>query len=314
MITPLELLIAFGFDVLIGDPRWLPHPVRIIGKAIEWGEAILRKLMPARIGGVLLAVTMVGATYFLTYYAVEFIRLRIGGITATIIIAYLASTTLALRGLVMAVGGVFKSKDIELARRRLSRIVGRDTASLDEEGIHRAAIETLAENTSDGIIAPLFYLAIGGVPLAMAYKAVNTLDSMVGYKNDRYIKFGWAPARIDDIANFIPARLTGALMVVAASFVRAAHATDALMTMLRDGGKHSSPNSGIPEAAMAGALGVVLGGPSVYGGVLVEKPRIGEGGGLHYKETRCRAMAITTVTALGGLALAATALQLRLLL
>ena len=137
---------------------------------------------------------------------------------------------------------------------------------------------------------------------------------MIGYKNERYIKFGWASARIDDIANFIPARLTGLMMVVAASFVRAAQTSNALRIMLRDGGKHSSPNSGIPEAAMAGALGVVLGGPSMYSGVLVEKPRIGVGGSAHYKETRCRAMAITTVTALCGLALAATALQLRLLL
>ena len=176
MITPLELLIAFCIDALIGDPRWLPHPVRIIGKGIEWAEALLRRLLPARIGGLLLAVIIVGATYAVTYYVVEIIRLRIGGITASIIIAYLASTTLALRGLVMAVGGVFKSKDIDLARQRLSRIVGRDTHSLDEEGVHRAAIETLAENTSDGIIAPLFFLAIGGVPLAMAYKAINTLD------------------------------------------------------------------------------------------------------------------------------------------
>ena len=314
MITPVEFLMAFGLDILIGDPRWLPHPVRIIGRCIEWGETILRKLMPARVGGVLLTILIVGATYAAAFYIVWLVRHHIGGIVGSIIIAILASATLALRGLVMAVGGVFRSPNIDEARRRLSMIVGRDTQALDEEGIHRAAIETLAENTSDGVIAPLFFLAIGGVPLAMAYKAVNTLDSMVGYKNERYLKFGWASARLDDIANYLPARLTGILMVIAASFVRSANATRALATMFRDGQKHSSPNSGIPEAAMAGALGVVLGGPSRYGGVLVDKPEIGAGGGTHYKEMRCRAMAVTAVTALCALVLAAVVAQIRMLI
>ena len=164
-------------------------------------------------------------------------------------------------------------------------IVGRDTQHLSEEGVLRATVETVAENLSDGIIAPLFYLAVGGLPFAMTYKAVNTLDSMVGYKNDRYLLFGRASARLDDIANFIPARITGLLVVIAVFLLTLAgkagrpaiNARRALTVMLRDGRKHSSPNSGFPEAAVAGGLGVILGGPSTYGGIVIEKPYIGEG-------------------------------------
>jgi adenosylcobinamide-phosphate synthase len=165
--------------------------------------------------------------------------------------------------------------DLVEARRYLSNIVGRDTAELDEAEVWRATVETVAENTSDGVIAPLFYLCIGGPVLAIAYKAVNTLDSMVGYRNERYKSLGWASARCDDLANFMPARLTGLLMVAAAPLFGFPPG-NAWRIMCRDGRNHSSPNSGIPEAAVAGALGVRLGGASIYSGKRVEKPTIGD--------------------------------------
>ncbi len=164
-------------------------------------------------------------------------------------------------------------------------IVGRDTAELDEQGITRAVVETVAENTSDGVIAPLFYLALGGPALALAYKAVNTLDSMVGYKNTAYKNFGWAAAKLDDLANFIPARISAVLLSLAAWCLPGASGMNAFRISLRDGRKHASPNSGYPEAAVAGALGLRLGGPSVYGGVVLDKPFIGDEHGAFDKKS-----------------------------
>ncbi|HET6418578.1 MAG TPA: adenosylcobinamide-phosphate synthase CbiB, partial [Geobacteraceae bacterium] len=192
--------------------------------------------------------------------------------------AWLAYTCLALRSLhreSKLVADRLAAADLEGARRYLSRIVGRDTEHLDEPEIWRALVETVAENSSDGVIAPLFYLMLGGPALGLAYKAVNTLDSMVGYKNERYLHLGWASARFDDLANWLPARITGILMVVAAPLAGLS-GRNALRIVFRDGGKHSSPNSGIPEAAAAGALGVRLGGANRYFGVIVEKPTIGD--------------------------------------
>jgi adenosylcobinamide-phosphate synthase len=226
-------------------------------------------------------------------------------------------------------------------------IVGRDTESLDRKGILRATIETLSENSSDGIIAPMFYFAIGGLPLAMTYKAINTLDSMVGYKNERYLNFGWASARLDDIANFLPARITGSIVVIASFMVGALqsvvqnssrwfrmiydaqpllHAAknssdfhrvsgmEALRIMIRDGSRHVSPNSGIPEAAMAGALGVKLGGPSSYGGMVSEKPFIGDersSSEEFYLDASEMALTITKVTSVLGLFAALLVLYVR---
>lgn len=312
MITSIEILLAFTLDLMIGDPRWLPHPVQVIGKCIEWAEIVLRKLIPARLGGIILAVIIVTATYSVTYLITAAIRNYIGGTAGSFVIIFLSSTTLALRGLIVSVLGVFRSTSLDEARQKLSMIVGRDTQSLDEDGVYRASIETLAENTSDGVIAPLFYLAIGGLPLAMAYKAINTLDSMVGYKNEKYIEFGWASARLDDAANYIPARLTGMLMVLASFFVGKASAIGAMGIMTRDGRKHSSPNSGIPEAAMAGALGIVLGGPSTYGGVVMDKPAIGDGGSTRYKSARAGAIKITALAGFGGLGISALLAYMRI--
>ncbi len=319
MITPLELLLAFALDALVGDPRWLPHPVRIIGRGIEKAEALLRERLDGRAGGAVLVVITVGASAFIAYLILRALRLpsspRAAVLLSTGAVVYLVSTTLALRGLLTSVRGVFKSSSLDEARGRLGLIVGRDTGGLDREAVRRAAIESLSENASDGVIAPLFYLALGGLPLAVAYKAVNTLDSMVGYRNERYREFGRAAARLDDVMNYLPARLTGLLMAASALVVAGrGSAVRSLRVMLRDGKNHASPNSGIPEAAMAGALGMRLGGPSTYGGEAVEKPFIGDETSPDAKAAYRRAMGITIVSSTLALVLAALALYARALI
>jgi len=292
-LQPLVLILAFMLDLAIGDPKWLPHPVRIIGKSIAKTETILRtedrrQRTEDRLKGVFLVILIVSSTFGLTWLIVYILSLLSTrySLLVTIILVYLTSTTIAVRELIDSARIVIesvKNKDIESAKNNLAMIVGRDTGNLSEKGILKATIETLSENLSDGVIAPLFYLAIGGLPLAMAYKAVNTLDSMVGYKNDKYKDFGWAAARLDDIANYIPARISGVLIVISIFFItifkcpsRASSITHhALRIMINDGKKHLSPNAGIPEAAIAGALGVKLGGASTYNGVEIQKPYIG---------------------------------------
>lgn len=283
-------ILAFFLDLVIGDPKWLPHPVRIIGKVISKTEAILRRYfktpLQEKFGGALLAITITLLTFISTIfivYSLNFIAFAFQPIAliSMILLIYLTSTTIATKELINAGQSVIssiKAQDIELARTNLSMIVGRDTHELSEKDILKATIETLSENLSDGIVAPLFYLAIGGIPAAMAYKAINTLDSMVGYRNDKYKNFGWASARLDDIANYIPARISGILIAVASLFVflSVSNFYQSLKTIFKDGKKHLSPNAGIPEASIAGALGVRLGGPSTYNGTLVQKPYIGE--------------------------------------
>jgi adenosylcobinamide-phosphate synthase len=300
MIEVIILMAAFLLDLVVGDPRRLPHPVRIIGKGISFLEVVIRRIATTerteRIGGVFLALLIVMPVYLLTFAINKIILLGIatGGITtaAGIVSAVvLTSTTIAVRDLIDSSKTVIDSiraGAIDEARRSLSMIVGRDTERLPDKGILKATIETLAENLSDGIVAPLFYFALGGLPLAMTYKAINTLDSMVGYKNEKYINIGKASAKLDDIANYLPARITGVLIVATIGICRTFYviigktrsslstAGKAFAIMIRDGRNHSSPNSGIPEAAMAGGLGILLGGPSTYGGMLVKKPSIGE--------------------------------------
>ncbi len=277
-INPYILIIAVILDLLLGDPRWLPHPVVGIGKFISALEKVLRRVFRNdRVGGIVLLIVTVGCVLGSTYVvlrAAYAVHLWIGWAVS----AWLSYTCLAARSLhreSKSVADRLIAGDLEGARRYLSRIVGRDTGHLDEPEIWRALVETVAENTSDGVIAPLFYLMIGGPALGLAYKAINTLDSMVGYKNERYGRFGWASARFDDLANWLPARITGILMVSAAPLVGLS-GRNALRVMLRDGGNHSSPNSGIPEAAAAGAMGVRLGGTNRYFGVAVDKPTIGD--------------------------------------
>ncbi len=331
-IHPIVLIMAFLLDIAIGDPRWLPHPVRIMGHAIVRTEGLLRRSevrsqkseVTDRLKGIILVITIVLPTFLITLFIVHILSNYFGSsnfllLTSYILLIYLVSTTVAVRELIDSAWVVIKSikfNDISSARENLSMIVGRDTKGLSEKGILKATIETLSENLSDGVIAPLFYLAIGGLPFAMAYKAINTLDSMVGYKNDKYRDFGWAAARLDDIANYIPARISGILIVVASFIVSRSFNTAncALKTMINDGRKHPSPNAGIPEAAIAGALGVRLGGPSTYNGVLVQKPYIGIEKTGDYLSASEKAMALIRLSSVIGAIIATIILYIRVMI
>lgn len=279
--SPFVLILAYILDLAIGDPERLPHPVRWIGASITALEGLVRRFVRTpgglRLGGVALVAIVVGLTYALSLIAIH-ASYGVSPILSHIISLVIVWWCLSVKSLkteARKVVAAFKSEGIEAARASLSRIVGRDTASLSKDGVMRATVETVAENTSDGIVAPLFYLAIGGPALMLAYKAVNTVDSMIGYKNERYKDLGWFGARLDDVANYIPARLTG-LLVFAASFILGYNWMGSLRILLRDGSNHPSPNSGRPEAAVAGALGIKLGGGSYYGGVFSHKPSIGD--------------------------------------
>ncbi|ODS34661.1 MAG: cobalamin biosynthesis protein [Candidatus Scalindua rubra] len=275
---PLQIAIAFILDFLIGDPRWIPHPVRIIGRCIEYLEKILLRIfISERVAGILLTGIVVFGTYLITYKIICIFSGigKIWGIAiSTIIIFY----SLSIRDLLREAGNVLKalkSGNIRKARKNLSRIVGRDTHSLNEQQITRGCIETSAESSVDGIIAPLFYAFIGGPALAMAYKSINTLDSMVGYKNEKYCNFGWASAKLDDIVNYVPARIAAIILPIS-SYLCGADYSNSVKIVKRDSRKHPSPNSGIPEAAIAGALGIRLGGLSTYDGITSNKPFIGD--------------------------------------
>ncbi|RZB29603.1 MAG: adenosylcobinamide-phosphate synthase [Desulfobacteraceae bacterium Eth-SRB1] len=278
-MTPAIFIEAYVVDIIIGDPRRFPHPVVIIGKAVKYLEDKIRLLYPfdKKKGGIILWFAVVIPVYFITCGAIKGCLL-INPLFGAIITVLLASLTLATKSLYnesKVVLNALNRGDIEEARKSLSMIVGRDTENLNEQGICRAVIETVSENLSDGIVAPMFYLAIGGVPLAMAYKAINTLDSMVGYKNARYGDIGWFSAKMDDIWNWIPARLTGFIIILAA-FILRLNWRDSWRIMRRDGRNHSSPNSGMPEAAAAGALNIQLGGKIQYFGKIFHKPMIGD--------------------------------------
>lgn len=272
------LLAAYTLDLAIGDPHALPHPVRLIGKLITAGEPLVRRIVrPADdsdaqrrevIGGALLSVCVVAASYLGARYLLNATK-KFDKRFGTMIEVVLAWTTLATGSLLAEAGAVLDAlaaEDIEAARVKLSRIVGRDTEHLNESEVARAVIETVAESTGDGIIAPLVFLATGGVPLAFAYKAVNTLDSMIGHIEPPYTHFGRVAARTDDAANFIPARLTASLIVCVAPLL-GHDARAAWRVLRRDAHLHRSPNAGQPEAAMAGALRVRLGGTNTYDGI-----------------------------------------------
>jgi len=249
-----------------------------MGKLITVLEKALRRLVQNEmLGGMLLLVMTIFITcgVALVFLQVAYAICPYLGIGVAVLLSWSCIAARSLHQESRLVADALVRGELATARRYLSNIVGRDTAELDEAEVWCATVETVAENSCDGVIAPLFYLMLGGPLLALVYKAVNTLDSMVGYRNERYLRFGWASARFDDLANFIPARLTGVLMVAAAPLFRFPP-RDAWRIMRRDGRKHSSPNSGIPEAAAAGALGVRLGGASFYSGTKVEKPTIGD--------------------------------------
>lgn len=275
---PTVFALALLLDLCLGDPRWLPHPVVLIGRLISFLERrVCAGLGSGRLAGVLLLLATVAAAAGATWLLVEGAAL-LHPLAGFAVAALLSSTCLAARSLhreSRLVADALQANDIVEARVRLSYIVGRDTHDLEEEEIWRALIETVAENTTDGIIAPMFWLSLGGPVAGMAFKAVSTLDSMVGYKNERYLRLGWASARMDDLVNFIPARLTALLMVLVAPLTGLSP-VNAARIALRDRLNHPSPNSAHPESAAAGALGIRLGGPSTYGGRVSVKQYIGD--------------------------------------
>ncbi len=278
-----HLIVAYVLDLALGDPSWAPHPIRWIGGLISAAE---KKLYPKDNHGVLhfLAGAVLWVVVMATVASVTWLLLVVAGSVHSMLasavaiwLAYTALATRSLHGESLKVKAALRRADLPGAREALSHLVSRETADMTEEDILRALLETVAENLSDGVVAPLFYLALGGPVLAMAYKAVSTMDSMVGYRNQRYRYFGTFAARADDVANWLPARLTGWLLVAAAACWRL-NWRNARRIMARDGRKHKSPNAGIPEAAAAGALEVRLGGPSTYFGEVVVKPYLGDAG------------------------------------
>jgi adenosylcobinamide-phosphate synthase len=308
LVIPSAVLL----DWLIGDPRWFPHPVVFIGRLIAFLEKQLRNVFRSELaGGALLLILTVAIT---AGTAALLLKLAytvspVAGFAVAVLLSWscLAARSLQLESALVA--KALQSGDLAGARKHLSFIVGRDTAELEEPDIWRAAVETVAENTADGVIAPLLCLMVGGPVLGLAYKAVNTLDSMVGYKNEKYLLFGRASARCDDLANWLPARLTGLLLVLAAPLAGLS-LQGAWRIMRRDGRNHSSPNSGIPEAAAAGALGVQLGGTNCYFGRPVAKPAIGEP--LHPLDCRDWRAAVRLMYGAEALLLAAWGLALLL--
>ena len=281
----LPLLMGWVLDLILGDPQWMPHPVVGFGKMIALGEKQLNKGSHRKLKGALLAIFLVALVFvviFILDQQLSNLNALLSIVFRTLIIFWcLAGTTLIreVRQTFLAV-----DRSLEEGRKQVARIVGRDTTQLSAQEIRTAALETLAENLSDGVIAPLFWLAIGGVPGMLTYKMVNTLDSMIGYKTDRYRDFGCFAARLDDVANYLPARITAFLMIVPKLMTINTHHGSKLFTfhfslftfVHENGRRHASPNSGYPEAALAGILNCRFGGPHTYFGQLFDKPYIGE--------------------------------------
>ena len=279
----MELLISLGIgyllDLVFGDPQWLPHPIRAIGFMISRGETLLRRILPRHelFAGTLLSITTVLVSYLLPFLVLYLLGLWnvYVKIAVEAFFCYQILATKSLRVESMYVYRHLINQDIPGARKALSRIVGRDTETLSQDQIIKAAVETVSENTSDGVIAPMIFLVIGGAPLGFFYKAVNTLDSMIGYKNDRYLLFGRFAARLDDIVNFIPAVFSAWVMIVS-SFLLRMNVRNAVKIYRRDRKNHASPNSAKTESVAAGALGLQLAGDAFYFGKLVKKKTIGD--------------------------------------
>jgi adenosylcobinamide-phosphate synthase len=269
MLSPL--LPAFLLDALLGDPRRLPHPIRLFGNVIAFFEKRWNRKEHRRLKGALLTVMLLGSVWAIFFVAEQLLKpYPVAAYLFAVVFIFYGLANRSLIGEALEVEKKLSGEGLEAGRKRLSWIVGRDTSQLNATQIRTAVLETLAENLSDGVVAPLFYYAIGGVPFLFAYKMVNTLDSMIGYKSERYRQFGCFAARTDDVLNFIPARITALLMLLVT------FRWDVAPFVLKYGPKHASPNSGYPESAMAGILKCRFGGPNVYHGVLVEKPYIGK--------------------------------------
>ncbi|MCL3781087.1 cobalamin biosynthesis protein CobD [Prolixibacteraceae bacterium JC049] len=267
----ITLLLGYVLDLLLGDPRWLPHPIVLFGNAISKGEKILNKGNRRIVKGMVLTILYC----FITFTAFYFIQLALGKISFwaeqawVVIFLFFGLANRSLIGEGAEVNRHLDEMGLEAGRKRLSWIVGRDTSKLDANAIRRAVLETMSENLSDGVVAPLFYYAIGGIPAMMTYKMINTFDSMIGYKSERYLYFGRFAAKLDDVVNYIPARLTGIFIGIVTFSIRS------FQFILKYGRQHASPNAGYPESALAGALNCAFGGPNVYHGQLFEKPWIG---------------------------------------
>ncbi|MDW5298796.1 MAG: adenosylcobinamide-phosphate synthase CbiB [Sedimentibacter sp.] len=281
MINIIPLIAGYALDLAIGDPQGFPHPIKLIGKLIEKVEKQLRKKCKSsgdeRRAGRVLWFTVVGLSFIIPYL-ILFLASKINIVFSIIIesiMCYYILATKSLKDESMKVYTALENNDISEARRFLSYIVGRDTEKLNNSSIAKAAVETVAENTSDGVIAPLLFIILGGAPLGFMYKAINTLDSMVGYKNEKYINMGRFSAIADDVANYIPSRLAAYLMITA-SFIIKMDYKNAYKIFKRDRYNHKSPNSAQTESVCAGALNIMLGGDSYYGGILVSKPTIGD--------------------------------------
>lgn len=282
MMTLGAIVAGFILDLIFGDPHWLPHPICLIGNLIGFLEKNLRRLLaPGKtallLGGALMVVIVISLS-FAVPYAVLMLAEQVNPwlrFALETIMFYQIFATKCLRDESMKVYTALHNNDLEDARVKLSWIVGRDTKELTAEEVTKGAVETVAENTADGIIAPMFYMFIGGAPLAFLYKGINTMDSMVGYKNDKFLYFGRCAAKLDDVANFIPARITGILMILASYFLNM-NAAGAWKIFWRDRYNHLSPNSAMTESVTAGALNIQLGGDHYYFGKLVHKDTIGD--------------------------------------
>ena len=282
MMTLAAIVAGFILDLIFGDPHWLPHPICLIGNLIGFLEKNLRRLLaPGKtallLGGALMVVIVISLS-FAVPYAVLMLAEQVNPwlrFALETVMFYQIFATKCLRDESMKVYTALHNNDLEDARVKLSWIVGRDTKELTAEEVTKGAVETVAENTADGIIAPMFYMFIGGAPLAFLYKGINTMDSMVGYKNDKFLYFGRCAAKLDDVANFIPARITGILMILASYFLNM-NAAGAWKIFWRDRYNHLSPNSAMTESVTAGALNIQLGGDHYYFGKLVHKDTIGD--------------------------------------
>jgi adenosylcobinamide-phosphate synthase len=280
MSISIQIIAAYIIDLVIGDPKKLPHPVIYIGKAIDILEAVIRRRINKtyfKLAGLLFPILIVGGAYLAVWLLLSVLTM-IHPLLSFVVGIWVISTTIATKGLkdaALEISSHLRNGELERARLSLGMIVGRDTANLSEEDVSRGTVETVAENIVDAITSPLFWAFIGGAPLAFAYRAVNTLDSMVGYKNERYEQLGWASAKLDDLANYIPARITAILLIITAWIV-GHDGKQSYKIIKRDARKHPSPNSGFPEAAVAGALGIQLGGTNYYQGVVSNRATLGD--------------------------------------
>lgn len=274
----MDLVLAVIIDMIVGDPYFMPHPVKLMGRLISLEEKLGRKLFKSRRGlfawGDIIVTFNIAAAFIIPFYILKLCK--VNNILYHIVNVYFLYTCIAARCLHKEGMKIYKALNISIeeARVKLSYIVGRDTQNLDEKEVVRATVETIAENTADGVIAPLLYAIIGGAPLAFVYKFVNTMDSMLGYMNEKYRDIGFLPAKCDDVFNFIPARITGVLMILSSVF--RFNVKKGFTIMMRDRKNHKSPNCAYPEGAAAGLLDVQLGGTNIYFGEAVYKPTIGD--------------------------------------